>query len=361
MNHQHMNTDEHLLEQVDKIKQERRKAGIQDLVGGLECVIINTEPDRFKPAISELLRYTGLDYTCAFEEPTRQVAVLQRQGSADFLITCGKPEVNPFVPYNQGQKSLHLPNTRLETLVFRTRDLAAYVDIQKKRGKQFMTPDPIRTPHFSFIQSRPSPYTGNSLGFIQWHSRERTYRGNQARSLDLSLTKPDLPHLRHIGRLDHCATRVRAQERDKAILEFMDMTEYDFEFAIYVQSLNSITNVARLGRGEFAMVFTSGIAPFTDVHHSGPTELFIHNYGTRVHHMAFETTDIETTFQALQKDGMEFLVDLVGSPEQGLKQTFSAMSPNTLLVNEYIHRYGDFTGFFTKDNVTLLTRATAKQ
>jgi hypothetical protein len=58
---------------------------------------------------------------------------------------------------------------------------------------------------------------------------------------------------------------------------------------------------------------------------------------------------------------MQFLVELVGSEEEGLKQTFSQPSEYTLLVNEYIKRYGDFDGFFTKSNVTLLTAATDKQ
>jgi len=58
---------------------------------------------------------------------------------------------------------------------------------------------------------------------------------------------------------------------------------------------------------------------------------------------------------------MDLLIDLVGSPDEGLKQTFSVQSGNTLLVNEYIHGYGDFDGFFTKSNVTLLTGATEKQ
>lgn len=58
---------------------------------------------------------------------------------------------------------------------------------------------------------------------------------------------------------------------------------------------------------------------------------------------------------------MSFLLDLVGSPREGLKQIFSCPSENTLLVNEYIYRYGDFDGFFTKSNVTLLTGATTKQ
>jgi hypothetical protein len=58
---------------------------------------------------------------------------------------------------------------------------------------------------------------------------------------------------------------------------------------------------------------------------------------------------------------MKFLVKLVGSPAEGLKQMFTEPSKITLLVNEYIQRYGDFDGFFSKSNVTLLTAATGKQ
>ncbi len=141
----------------------------------------------------------------------------------------------------------------------------------------------------------------------------------------------------------------------------MRLTNYNFDFAIYVKSLNSITSVARLSSSDFAMVFTSGITPYVSQEASGPTEKFISNFGPRVHHIAFQTEEIEATVEALRKDGMKFLLDLVGSPEEGLKQIFSEPSKNTLLVLEYIHRYGDFDGFFTKSNVSSLTAATAKQ
>ena len=99
----------------------------------------------------------------------------------------------------------------------------------------------------------------------------------------------------------------------------------------------------------------------TNVEESGPTEKFIHNFGLRVHHVALHTENIDEVFAGLKRNGMKFLVELVGSPEEGLKQTFSETSPNTFLVTEYIHRYGDFDGFFTKSNVTELTRATERQ
>jgi len=80
-----------------------------------------------------------------------------------------------------------------------------------------------------------------------------------------------------------------------------------------------------------------------------------------VHHLAFYTEEIDATYAALRRDGMEFLVELVGSPAEGLKQTFSNASPHTLVVNEYIYRYGGFDGFFTKSNVARLTEVTGRQ
>jgi hypothetical protein len=58
---------------------------------------------------------------------------------------------------------------------------------------------------------------------------------------------------------------------------------------------------------------------------------------------------------------MSFMIELVGGPSEGLHQTFTDPSDNTLLVTEYIHRYGGFTGYFTISNVTALTLATGKQ
>ena len=199
------------------------------------------------------------------------------------------------------------------------------------------------------------------LGLIQWHRNPERYASSETKPLDWKFSKAaGLPE-KNVKELDHAATRVRAKDRDVAIIEFMNLTNYNFDFAIYVKIFNSITNVARLSSKDFAMVFTSGISSYIDDETSGPTEKFVHNYGPRVHHIAFRTEVIEQTVSALKDAGMSFLLDLAGSEEEGLKQIFSRPSEHTLLVNEYIHRYRDFDGFFTKSNVTLLTGATAKQ
>lgn len=354
------NSDEYLLHEVPRLISERNRAGLDGLVGGLEFIIINTEPEHQGGAVDELLARTGLVVSDAFEDPTSRTVVLKLPGSADVLVTSRTNE-SPFAAFTDYPKSRHLPATRLETFAFSCPDVSEYVRIQRDRGIGFMSNVPISGREYRFIQTTPSPYTGLSVGLVERQGRERSYRLQESVDLDWQFEKPVSAYLENIGRLDHTATRVRAEERDEAILEFINLTNYRFEFAIYVKSLNSITNVARLSAQDFAMVFTSGIAPFSDLETAGPTERFTHNYGPRTHHLAWDTEAIDGVFAGLVADGQEFMLDLIGSSDDGLKQTFSTMSSHTLLVNEYIHRFGDFDGFFTRSNVTLLTEATTKQ
>ena len=355
------NDDAKLLRDAEAALEERRRLGLDGLVGGLECVIINTEADRLRLAVEEFLDTTGYAFERAFEDLTSRTCVLKQEGSADFLFMHRKGQDNPFLLYNQAPKTGDMPNTRLETFVYKAPRIEELVEIQKSRGVEFLTPEIVETDKYFFIQTVPSPYTGNSVGYLKWLDQEGDYFWEGCAVLPWEFPKPDKPYLKNIFELDHTATRVRAEDRDAAIVEFLRLTNYHFDFAVYVKSLNSITSVARLSDNDYAQVFTSGIEPFVDLEHSGPTEKYIYNYNVRVHHMAFRTLDIENTFQALKADGMEFLVELVGGPEDGLHQTFTQQSPHTLIVNEYILRYGDFDGFFTRSNVTELTRATDKQ
>jgi hypothetical protein len=353
--------EQDLVEQASLVRNSRRDAGLEGLVGRLDAVIITTEPDHLVPAVYELLRYTGLLCTGAFFEQEFQSYVLGLPGSASVIVRSRSSRENPFGELNKARMTGTLPNTRLETFVFDTKNLQDYVAIQKARGVVFLTPQPVESENYSFIQTVPSRFTGNSLGFIEWNDKDRLYVTRGGTSIAPDIAKPVYRHLKNISGLDHTATRVRAQDRNAAILEFVALTTYHYDFAVHVKSLNSITSVARRNPDDFSMVFTSGIKPFTRDAESGPTEKFIRNYGTRVHHMAFKTERIEETVAALKNDGMEFLLELVGSENEGLRQIFSEPSKHTLIVNEYIHRYGSFDGFFTRSNVEKLTEATARQ
>ncbi|MBU8922597.1 MAG: hypothetical protein KOO63_12335 [Bacteroidales bacterium] len=355
------NSDDYLNSQVPRVLEERKNSGLEGLTAGLEYIVINTESDRLEKAANELIAGTSHDPSIAFEDEDQRAIILARSGSADIILKARTSGDNPFRQINNNPKSRHLPDTRLETLIFRVNDIDRYFQIQNERGVEFQTQKAQKYENYSYIETVPSRYTGNALGFIEWTGEHGNFisRGRKEFSWQPAAQVDDVR--KNVGVLDHMATRIRATDRDQAIVEFMELTDYTFAFAIYVKVFNSITNVARLAPGEYAMVFTSGIKPFINEETSGPTEKFIRNYGTRVHHMAFRTEMIEKTFEEFKKDGQEFLLDLVGSEEEGLKQTFTESSEHTLLVNEYIHRYGDFTGFFTKSNVTELTGSTDKQ
>lgn len=355
------NSDEFLEKEVPRVIEERRDLGLSGLVGGLGFVIINTEPDNQRDAVKEFLRYTGYNYADGFEDDSYRTCVLEAADSAAVLIRARSPGKSPYADFNTTPKAKHLPNTRLESFVFTTPDLEKYLSIQSSRGVIFQEDSALETDSMLFTRTIPSPFHGSSIGLVQWKGGSGSFRTPGCSSLGWEFTKPSPPHLGRIFELDHTATRVHAQHRDEAIIEFMELTNYSFSLAIYVKSFNSITSVARLGENDFAMVFTSGILPDTGEEDVGPTEKFIRNYGTRVHHLAFRTEEIDSTYQSLGQDGLGFLLELVGSPEEGLKQTFSLPSPSTLLVNEYIQRFGGFDGFFTRDNVTLLTESTSRQ
>ena len=353
--------EDELVQEELEARSERSDAGLEGLISGLDSVVITTEPDNLVPAVYELLRYTGLSCQEAFFDTDAQSYILGIPGSASLIIRSRGALPNPFAGVNKARLTAHRPNTRLEAFVFSTPDIRQYVAIQKKRGVKFLTAGPRESDYFLFIQTAPSPFTGNSVGFIEWQDDMKTYASQGATRVSPDLEKPSFRHLGNISGLDHVATRVQAQDRKAAILEFVSLTSYHYDFGVHVRSLNSITSVARHNPEDFAMVFTSGITPFVSEEVSGPTEKFIRNYGTCAHHMAFRTENIEATTKNLKKDGMKFLLDLAGSQEEGLKQIFSEPSPYTLIVNEYIHRYGGFDGFFTRSNVEKLTEATARQ
>lgn len=59
----------------------------------------------------------------------------------------------------------------------------------------------------------------------------------------------------------------------------------------------------------------------------------------------------------LSENGKEFILRVIGSEEEVLKQIFSSASEHSSPTIEYVQRFGEFQGFFTRDNVAELTRA----
>jgi len=357
------NNDKTLKLMTERIVSMREELGLSGIIGDLKNIIINVEEDKFDSGVNEFLNCTDYYVYQGFRNAGGKKVILKCKESADIVVECKvlEEELDEVCELNLNPKSKHLPHTRLETFVFECYDIKKYVEIQKSRGVVFTTKDIVETENYLFIKTIPSSFTGNSIGVIQWKNLKGDYKESGDEALEIVYHKPNRIYLHNVGKLDHAATRVRAEDRDSALIEFMELTNYKFDFSIYVNSLNSITNVARLEGAKFAAVFTSGIKPYVDDLTSGPTEKFIHNYGIRVHHLAFETEDIDYTYNQLNNNGFKFLSEVVGTEAKGIKQVFSEPSGNTLLVHEYVSRYGGFRGFFIEENVERLTKATDKQ
>ena len=173
--------------------------------------------------------------------------------------------------------------------------------------------------------------------------------------------------------IDHLATRVYSQNREVAILEWLSLSSYYYWGSYDIKDQNSSTNVTKSIHypeeiRSPAKVFTANNTPYFVNHLEklpSPTETFVRNYGPRLHHVALAVRDgeregmenIEFVVSRIQAQGRNFLLDVIGSKQQGLKQIFSSASQHSSLIIEYVQRFGDFAGFFARDNVAQLTHA----
>ncbi|MEJ2272235.1 MAG: hypothetical protein P8X91_07125 [Candidatus Bathyarchaeota archaeon] len=74
----------------------RRSVGLEGIVGGLDSIIINTEPNLQKQAVEEILRYTSFKIEAAFETDTKRVCILKRKDSASIMVQSRLKGKNPF-------------------------------------------------------------------------------------------------------------------------------------------------------------------------------------------------------------------------------------------------------------------------
>jgi hypothetical protein len=230
--------------------------------------------------------------------------------------------------------------------------------------------------------SKPSPYTQNMIGYM-----ERPMDGIRVYHHGHCVILPSAQAANDRGKemqerlgikdlilpIDHLATRVYSQNREAAILEYLALSSYYYWGSYDIKDQNSSTNVTKNIRlvpesNSPAKVFTANNHPYCVNHLDNlpsPTETFVRNFGPRLHHMAVEVKDgqsngrenIDIVVDAISAQGKGFLLETVGSREEGLKQIFSSASDFSSLIIEYVQRFGDFQGFFARDNVAQLTFA----
>ena len=375
-------------ENLIRLLEERDTLGLSSMIHEIDALMISVDPEHSTKYIAELALMTPYHYLVTLETSQHLTHILRIDlNSPDILLREVKdPNLRGIFRslnevYPVGAKK---PNSRYMGEIIRVNDLHSVVKIQQQRGFRFFNQDDVRKLELpgNLAISKPSPYTHNIVAYLEREPNElRVY------ALGVSVIKPEVQAAyleaktlqTKIGvadlllPLDHLATRVYSQNREVAILEYLSLSSYYFWGAYNIKDQNSSTNVTKSVHAipeskSPAKVFTANNTPYFINHLEhlpSPTETFVRNYGPRLHHMAISVKDgefggkenIDFVVDAIAENGKGFLLDVIGSKEQGLKQIFSNASEHSSLIIEYVQRYGSFDGFFTRENVAKLTEA----
>jgi hypothetical protein len=379
---------EFFTEYLVKLLEERDSIGLTDMIHEIDAIMITVDPGHSVRYIAELALMSPYEYLVTLESENHWTHILRvSMDQPDLLVREVKDpnirgifrSLNEIYPIGS-----HKPNSRYMGEILRVDDLHSVVQLQQERDFRFFSQDQVRKLELpgNLGISKPSPYTHNIMGYMERPEDQlRVYALGvssinsevqeaylAAKELQKKLRIDDL-----IMPIDHLATRIYSQNREVAILEWLSMSSYYYWGSYDIKDQNSSTNVTKSVHhtNELkspAKVFTANNTPYFVNHLVGlpsPTETFVRNYGPRLHHIAMAVKDgerdgkenIDMVVSQIASQGKDFLLDVIGSKEEGLKQIFSSASEHSSLIIEYVQRFGDFEGFFTKDNVAELTHA----
>jgi hypothetical protein len=375
-------------EYLQRLLEERDRSGLTDMIDQIEAIMITVDPGNSIRYIGELALMTPYHYLVTLESESHWTHILRiDMNSPDFVVREVKDRrtrgifrsLNEVYPIGARK-----PNSRYMGEILRVNDLHGVVECQQAREFRFFSQDDTRKLELpgNLAIVKPSPYTHNVVGYI-----ERPPEQIRIYALGISSIRPEVQEVYEAAKelqkqlriddlilpIDHLATRIYSQNREVAILEWLSLSSYYYWGSYDIRDQNSSTNVTKSVHHTSetlspAKVFTANNTPYFVNHLErlpSPTETFVRNYGPRLHHIALAVRDgetdgrenIEHVVSQIAAQGRDFLLDVIGSRDQGLKQIFSSASEHSSLIIEYVQRFGDFQGFFAKDNVARLTHA----
>jgi len=379
-------------EYLVRLLKERDQSGLTDMIGGIEAMLISVEPGNSVKYIAELAIMTPYQYLVTLDSDKHLTHVLRiDMNSPDILLREPKDEnhydifrsLNDLYPV--GARKHH---SRYLGEILLTTDRHRVVELQQQREFRFFQLGQLAELDLplNVSISKPSPYTQNVVGYMErpidgirvYHHGECIILPSAQAASDRGKEMQERLGIKEILLpVDHLATRVYSQNREAAILEYLALSSYYYWGSYDIKDQNSSTNVTKNIRlapesNSPAKVFTANNTPYCVNHLDqlpSPTETFVRNYGPRLHHIAVDVKDGQTSgkenidyvVDAIAAQGKGFLLETIGSRQEGLKQIFSSASEFSSLIIEYVQRFGDFHGFFTKENVAQLTFAAGQE
>ncbi len=375
-------------EYLEKLLEERDELGLTDMIREIDAMMLTVEPGNAIEYIGELCLMSPYWYLQTIESASHWTHVLRIDGqSPDLIVREVKHDgirgifrsLNEVYPIGNNK-----PHSRYIGEVLRVTDLAAVVKLQQARGISFFSQEEVARLELpvNLAISKPSPYTHNIVAYVERGSeQERHYdlgcSDVSPTAYEVCQRAKERQHQLGIAELilpvDHLATRIYSQNREVAILEWLSLSSYYYWGSFDIIDQNSSTNVTKSMHFQDelrspAKVFTANNTPYFVNHlkiFPSPTENYVRNYGPRLHHLALAVKDgkqqgvenIDYVVEAIREEGKSFLLDIIGSKFEGLKQIFSSASEHSSLIIEYVQRFSGFHGYFHANNVAELTHA----
>lgn len=379
-------------EYLPKIYERRMSSGLEGLLGDMQGVVIQVQAGNGVAYLKELYTKTPYRFTSGYANKTHKIYCLKNSNNSNtpvFFVL--EPLSKTFSDNINSINSLHPSSatkkqTRYVGEIFGTKDADATRSILQSHNFKFVDTEEIANEfylnkHIYFTSM--SDFTYNRIGYTStdlsdFDSLElgekvalSSQEENELKHLDDLSIKWGIKPL--IVGLDHLAARVPSCELDSALLELVCLTNYYFWGGYDILSMGTITAATRAKHGidykSPAKVISGNNTPFmTNSIKDGipmPIEDFVRNYGGRLHHMAVQIQDgdhpcgsknIDFVVNTLkEKANINFLSELVGNgDEKSLRQTFSEISPLSMLLTEYAQRCHGFHGFLNEANVAAL-------
>jgi hypothetical protein len=375
-------------EYLQKLLEERDEQGLSEMIQEIDAMMLTVEPGNAIEYLGELCLMSPYYYLATLESASHWTHILRVDEQApDLIVREVKHDgirgifrsLNEVYPIGSNK-----PHSRYIGEILRVTDLPEVVKLQQARDIGFFSPEEVGKLELpsNLAITKPSPYTHNIVAYSQ-----RTPQQARHYNLGVSSIHPAAYDVCQLAKqrqqqlgiadlilpVDHLATRIYSQNREVAILEWLSLSSYYYWGSFDIIDQNSSTNVTKSIHYQDelrspAKVFTANNTPYFVNHFKifpSPTENYVRNYGPRLHHLALAVKDgnehgvenIDYVVEAIREEGKSFLLDIIGSKIEGLKQIFSSASEHSSLIIEYVQRFSGFHGYFHADNVAELTHA----
>ncbi|MBI4231772.1 hypothetical protein HY605_00955, partial [Candidatus Peregrinibacteria bacterium] len=292
-------------EYLVKIYSRREAAGLDDLMGRMQAVMIQVQHNEALKYLMELYLMTPYRLQAAYKNDSHNVYVLRNKDFNHTAILVLEPRKADFYDLFTAIDSLYpraseKNNARYLGEIYQTDQPEEVVKILQSQEFRFLDPQAMQNKflaNVNFHFTEPSYFTNNIVGYSKtdFHNHAELGLGEPfelSAEEQAQLDKADEVH-HHFGLnelifgIDHLATRVFSGEREHAILELVCLTDYYFWGAFSIDDMNSSTNICRKPGIEHethspAKVFTANNNPFyvqSIDKIPSPTEDFVRNFG----------------------------------------------------------------------------------